>query len=70
MDDDFCTEGLHLAADLGKTLDTVSLEGAAAADKASKSFDGRLAQMDRALVSGTKGRAFESRIARHGGSER
>jgi hypothetical protein len=26
---------------------------------------GRLAQVDRALVSGTKGRAFESRIARH-----
>jgi hypothetical protein len=26
---------------------------------------GRLAQVDRALVSGTRGRAFESRIARH-----
>lgn len=26
---------------------------------------GRLAQVDRALVSGTKGRGFESRIARH-----
>ena len=26
---------------------------------------GRLAQVDRALVSGTKGRAFESRIAHH-----
>ena len=26
---------------------------------------GRLAQLDRALVSGTRGRAFESRIARH-----
>ena len=27
--------------------------------------NGRLAQLDRALVSGTKGREFESRIARH-----
>ncbi len=27
--------------------------------------NGRLAQLDRALVSGTRGRAFESRIARH-----
>ncbi len=26
---------------------------------------GRLAQLDRALVSGTKGRGFNSRIARH-----
>ena len=26
---------------------------------------GRLAQLDRALVSGTKGREFESRIAHH-----
>ena len=26
---------------------------------------GRLAQLDRVLVSGTRGRAFESRIARH-----
>jgi hypothetical protein len=28
-------------------------------------FIGRLAQVDRALVSGTRGRAFESRIAHH-----
>ena len=28
-------------------------------------FRGRLAQVDRALVSGTKGRAFESPIAHH-----
>ena len=28
-------------------------------------FRGRLAQVDRALVSGTKGRAFESHIAHH-----
>jgi hypothetical protein len=27
--------------------------------------DGRLAQLDRALVSGTKGRGFNSRIARY-----
>ncbi len=27
--------------------------------------DGRLAQLDRALVSGTKGRGFDPRIARH-----
>ena len=27
--------------------------------------EGRLAQLDRALVSGTKGRGFNSRIARH-----
>ncbi len=30
-----------------------------------KNVIGRLAQLDRALVSGTKGRAFESRIAHH-----
>lgn len=30
-----------------------------------KQCQGRLAQEDRALVSGTKGRAFESRIAHH-----
>ena len=30
-------------------------------------FVGRLAQMDRALVSGTKGRGFNSRIAHHFG---
>jgi hypothetical protein len=30
-----------------------------------KNVCGRLAQVDRALASGTKGRAFESRIARH-----